>query len=48
MKSCVIVPVYNHGEALAGTGERLSEYGLAMILIDDGSDSPTRDAIAEF
>ncbi len=46
MKSCVIVPVYNHGEALAGTVERLSEYGLAMILIDDGSDSPTRDAIA--
>ena len=32
---------------LAGTVERLSVYGLAMILIDDGSDAATKDAIAD-
>ncbi len=47
MKSCVIIPVFNHGEALAGTVERLSVYGLATILIDDGSDAATKDAIAD-
>ena len=47
MKSCVIIPVFNHGEALAETVERLSVYGLATILIDDGSDAATKDAIAD-
>jgi len=47
MKSCIIIPVFNHGEALAGVLERLSSYGLPTILIDDGSDSTTRDAIAD-
>jgi predicted LPLAT superfamily acyltransferase len=46
VKSCVIIPVYNHGEALAGTVDRLSAYRLPTIIIDDGSDSATRDAIA--
>ena len=47
MKSCIIIPVFNHGEALAGVLERLSSYGLPTILIDDGSDSTTKDAIAD-
>lgn len=46
MHSCVIIPVYNHGDALAGVLDRLSSYGLPTILVDDGSDSATRDAIA--
>ncbi len=47
MKCCVIIPVYNHGEALVDTVERLSVFGLPTILIDDGSDSGTKDAIAD-
>ena len=46
MKCCVIIPVYNHGEALLGTVERLSVYGLPTTLVDDGSDSQTKAAIA--
>ena len=47
MKFCVIIPVYNHGEALVGTVERLSVYNLPMILIDDGSDAQTKATISE-
>lgn len=46
MRCCLIIPVYNHGAALSGTAERLSDCGLPTILIDDGSDKATKDAIA--
>jgi len=47
MKFCVIIPVYNHGQALVGTVERLSVYGLPTILIDDGSDAQTKASISD-
>ncbi|MBQ0711639.1 MAG: glycosyltransferase family 2 protein [Porticoccus sp.] len=39
MRLCVIIPVYNHPEYLARLVNRLHEYELPVILIDDGSES---------
>ena len=47
MKFCVVIPVYNHGESLAGTIDRLSVYDLPIILVDDGSDAASKAFIAE-
>ncbi|MGR9115343.1 MAG: glycosyltransferase family 2 protein [Gammaproteobacteria bacterium] len=40
MKCCVIVPVYNHQEAIGQVVERLKPYGLPCILVNDGSSGP--------
>lgn len=45
MKVCVIVPVYNHGRPLRATVDRLAEYRLPIFVVDDGSDSGTKEAI---
>lgn len=42
MKPCVIIPVYNHGETLAGTLEEISSFNLATFVVDDGSDADTK------
>ena len=47
MKPCVIIPVYNHGEALSGTLENLSSYGLHTIVVDDGSNDRTKEILAK-
>jgi predicted LPLAT superfamily acyltransferase len=46
VKPCVVVPVYNHGTPLASTVSRLAAYALPIIVVDDGSDAPTKAAIA--
>lgn len=45
MKVCVVVPVYNHGTPLKTTVERLAPFALPIIVVDDGSDEPTKRAI---
>ena len=47
MNPCVVIPVYNHGEALAGTLENLAVYDLPTIVIDDGSDEKTKAIVAD-
>ena len=47
MKVAIVVPVYNHGEPLRATAARLAEFGLPIFIVDDGSDEPTKRAIAE-
>lgn len=37
MKACVVIPVYNHEEAIGRVIEQLKPYGLPCYLIDDGS-----------
>lgn len=37
MKACVVIPVYNHEEAIGRVIEQLRPYGLPCYLIDDGS-----------
>jgi predicted LPLAT superfamily acyltransferase len=47
MRICVLIPVYNHGDALVSTLERLSLQELPTIVVDDGSDEHTQAVIAE-
>ncbi|RPI63757.1 MAG: glycosyltransferase family 2 protein, partial [Lysobacterales bacterium] len=47
MRVCVVVPVYNHGEPLRVTAARLAEFGLPVLVVDDGSDEATKAAIAD-
>ena len=37
MKACVIIPVYNHPQAIGPVIERLKPFGLPCYLVDDGS-----------
>ncbi|WP_207459177.1 glycosyltransferase family 2 protein [Azospirillum sp. SYSU D00513] len=43
---CAVVPSRNHHKALPKVVEGLRAHGLAVILVDDGSDDPARTAIA--
>ena len=42
----ILIPHYNHGAALAVMVERLLIHGLPIIIVDDGSDAPTKEAVA--
>jgi len=46
VKTCVVIPVYNHGTPLQSTMERLAPFGLPIIVVDDGSDEANKQAIA--
>jgi glycosyltransferase involved in cell wall biosynthesis len=46
-KPCAVVPVYNHGATAGRVVESLLGCGLPVILVDDGSDAPTRQALRE-
>lgn len=37
MRTCVIIPVYNHGDAVGGVARAANSHGLPVILVDDGS-----------
>lgn len=42
---CLLIPVYNHGTLLEATWSRLRAFNLPCILVDDGSDVATADAL---
>lgn len=42
---CVVIPCYNHGAMIAGVLTRLQPFGLPCLLVDDGSDSHTRQQL---
>lgn len=46
-RAAIVIPIYNHGAAIAGTVERLFPHGLPIFLVDDGSDAATRAQLAE-
>lgn len=49
MNSVAVVPVYNHGDTVGAVVDALRTHGLAVILVDDGSDTATArklDALA--
>jgi glycosyltransferase involved in cell wall biosynthesis len=46
-KPCVIIPVYNHGDTMANTLAELDSLQLPCIVVDDGSDAPTKDLLAQ-
>lgn len=45
MKAAVVIPVYNHEEAIGLTLSRVLEYGYPVLLVDDGSSSACRDEL---
>ncbi|WP_179402103.1 glycosyltransferase family 2 protein [Burkholderia guangdongensis] len=44
---CVVIPIYNHRDAIGGTLARLVVHGLPIIVVDDGSDAQTQQTLAE-
>ncbi|MDR1587411.1 MAG: glycosyltransferase family 2 protein [Treponema sp.] len=44
-KQGFVIPVYNHGKAVGGVVKELKELGLPIIMVDDGSDGETKEAL---
>jgi predicted LPLAT superfamily acyltransferase len=44
---CVIIPCYNHGATVPDVLTRLAPFNLPVILVDDGSDEPTRQMLLQ-
>ncbi|MEX5410673.1 glycosyltransferase family 2 protein [Atlantibacter hermannii] len=44
---CVVIPCYNHGAMMAQVLTRLAPFGLPCIVVDDGSDAATQQALAQ-
>jgi glycosyltransferase involved in cell wall biosynthesis len=44
-KQGFVIPLYNHGRALAAVVEKLSPLGLPVIVVDDGSDAETKECL---
>lgn len=50
MKVCVVIPVYNHGEAVGAVVNAVRAHGLPCLLVDDGSEpgcAKVLDTLAE-
>jgi glycosyltransferase involved in cell wall biosynthesis len=47
MTSCIIVPVYNHQEAIRHVVARLKPYGLPCFVVNDGSAEPCAFVLRE-
>lgn len=45
LKSCIIIPNYNHGETIAALLSQLKKYDLPCFIIDDGSDQQTKQEL---
>ncbi|MCU9954470.1 glycosyltransferase family 2 protein [Burkholderia sp. BKH01] len=43
---CIVIPIYNHRDAIGDTLARLAVHGLPIIVVDDGSDEPTQQTLA--
>lgn len=41
-RPCVLIPCYNHGAMMASVLARLAPFDLPCLVVDDGSDEPTR------
>ena len=46
MKTCILIPVYNHGDTIHLLLDQLSVYHLPCIVIDDGSDEDTKQQLS--
>ena len=44
--TCIVIPIYNHRDAIGGTLARLVVHGQPILVVDDGSDEPTRRVLA--
>ena len=46
IRACAVIPSHNHWQAMPAIVERLRALGLAVFVIDDGSEPPARMALA--
>ncbi|MEW9580730.1 glycosyltransferase [Paraburkholderia sp. DGU8] len=44
--ACIVVPIYNHKDAIGATVAGLAVHRLPIFVVDDGSDDPTRQVLA--
>ncbi|CAN0624320.1 Glycosyl transferase family 2 [Burkholderia multivorans] len=44
--ACVVIPIYNHKDAIGATVANLIGHGLPLIVVDDGSNDATRQVLA--
>ena len=47
LRTCIVIPIYNHKEAIGDTVSRLAVHGLPMFVVDDGSDAATQAVLAQ-
>jgi glycosyltransferase involved in cell wall biosynthesis len=47
MRPCLLVPIYNHKDTIAGVLHSLAFLGLPALVVDDGSDDATRRVLDE-
>jgi glycosyltransferase involved in cell wall biosynthesis len=47
MKQGFIIPVYKHGASACSLAERLSAFGLPVIIVDDGNDTETKTLLVQ-
>jgi predicted LPLAT superfamily acyltransferase len=43
---CLLIPIYNHEGSIAATVGRLANFGLPILVVDDGSNEATQAALA--
>ncbi|MDR6202962.1 glycosyltransferase involved in cell wall biosynthesis [Paraburkholderia graminis] len=44
---CIVIPIYNHKDAIGATVAHLAVHGLPIFIVDDGSDEATQQVLAE-
>ncbi|MEX3910045.1 glycosyltransferase family 2 protein, partial [Paraburkholderia sp. BR14319] len=47
LAACIVIPIYNHKDAIGGTVANLTVHGLPLIVVDDGSDEATQQVLAD-
>jgi GT2 family glycosyltransferase len=45
LKSCVLIPIYEHGETIGGVLDGLASLGVACVVVNDGSGVETTDTL---
>ena len=46
-RACAVIPSYNHWQAMPAIVDRLRALGLAVFVVDDGSDATARAAMSD-
>jgi predicted LPLAT superfamily acyltransferase len=44
--ACIVIPIYNHKDAIGATVAHLAVHGLPIFVVDDGSDEATQQVLA--
>jgi glycosyltransferase involved in cell wall biosynthesis len=44
--ACIVIPIYNHKDAISATVANLVVHGLPLYVVDDGSDEATQQVLA--